>query len=408
MPGRLLTQDARWELIERLLDSEAFRKAPKQKELLRFLARCAIDHPDEPVHEQQIGREVYQRSRDYNPAEDSIVRVEVRNLRKRLREYFESEGRRERIVVEIPKGSYRLVFTPRPTELAYRRFIFPLTVAVALAAIAGLVWQSLALRRAGGAAAAGRPPHPILSALSATEAPIFIVLADSTWALVHDLLGRTGRLSEYVASRRVPGELPPLWQPLEPALERIASRQYTSLADARLVAHIARSAELTGRRLQVRHARNMNIRDFQEASAILLGSVRSNPWVELFEESLNFRFDYDHGTGLPLVRNRSPRPGEAPVYQAADGAVRDAYAVVSLVDNLSKKGKVLMIAGTGLEATEAAGEFILDTTTAAALVDELKLRNGQSLRNFEVLLRTSVIEGTPKRATVIAHRILEP
>lgn len=407
MPSRLQAQDGRWELVERLLDSGAFRKAPRQRELLRFLARHAIDHPDETLHEQRIGHLVYQRSPDYNPAEDSIVRVEVRNLRKRLREYFASEGKRERMIIEVPKGSYRLVFTPRPTGAAYRPFAVPLAAAILITALAAVSWQNNSLQRAARGALPPPPPHVILRALCASDGPIFIVVADSSWALVQDLLGRTGRLSDYLASRRIPEELPPLWRPLQPALERIASRQFTSFADARLVARLARSAEFGGRPFQVRHARSMNIRDFQEASAIVLGSARSNPWVELFEDTLNFRFDYDSGTGAALVRNRSPRPGEALVYKAEEGAVRDAYALVSLVDNLSKKGKILLIAGTGLEATEAAGEFILDSDAARTLASELKLEKGSRLRSFEVLLRTSVIEGTPKKATVIAHRVLD-
>jgi hypothetical protein len=137
-----------------------------------------------------------------------------------------------------------------------------------------------------------------------------------------------------------------------------------------------------------------------------LGSVRANPWVELFEERLNFRFEYDPATGSPLFRNRSSLADEAPLYRAEYGETSKAYAVVSLVDNLSMDGKVLMIAGTGLEGSEAAGEFILDPGTAEQLIRQLGLRSGGRLRNFEILLRTAVVGGTPAKAELIAHRLL--
>jgi hypothetical protein len=38
--------------------------------------------------------------------EDSSVRVHARQLRLKLHEYFDGEGREEPMIVEIPKGAY--------------------------------------------------------------------------------------------------------------------------------------------------------------------------------------------------------------------------------------------------------------------------------------------------------------
>jgi hypothetical protein len=49
---------------------------------------------------------VFGRKADYSPGEDNIVRVEVRQLRKRLEEYFATQGKDEPVVILIPKGAY--------------------------------------------------------------------------------------------------------------------------------------------------------------------------------------------------------------------------------------------------------------------------------------------------------------
>ena len=54
-------------------------------------------------------RAVYKPS-NYSPLEDSSVRVHVRQLRLKLHEYFNEEGRNEPVILEIPKGSYAPVF----------------------------------------------------------------------------------------------------------------------------------------------------------------------------------------------------------------------------------------------------------------------------------------------------------
>ena len=398
-------EDTHRDVVKRILASETFRKAPKQRELLSFLADRSIEHPEEVIHEPEIGRRVFQRSADYNPAEDSIVRVEIRNLRKRLQEYFQTQGKHEHTLIEVPKGFYRLEFTSRANGFRNWRVALGSVLLVLLIGNAFLLWQYGSLRAAARAPDAGNRYHPILSALFSADRDTYIVLADSSWALSQDLLNRTSGLSDYVNSNSIPEDLPAVWRPLRPALERITSRQFTSLADAQILARMMQTPGVKGQRTFIRLARSMHTRDFKESNVILLGSARSNPWVELFEGPLNFRLEYETATGAPLVRNRARVADEAESYRAGSGRAHVAYAVVSLVDNLSKSGKVLMIAGTGLEATEAAGEFILNRETAERLTSELNLHREGMSRNFEILLRSSVVDGTPRKAEVIARRV---
>jgi hypothetical protein len=62
--------------------------------------------------------------------------------------------------------------------------------------------------------------------------------------------------------------------------------------------------------LTVRYARDLRLDDLKHENAILLGTHESDPWVELFENSMNFTFRNDLAAGATSMVNRHPRAGE--------------------------------------------------------------------------------------------------
>lgn len=96
--------DPRWQLLERILLTGPFQKSSRLPTLLCYLAEHSIRGRPDELTEQRIGTAVFGKSAGYSPAEDSAVRVHVRQLRLRLHEYFACEGRDETLVVDIPKG----------------------------------------------------------------------------------------------------------------------------------------------------------------------------------------------------------------------------------------------------------------------------------------------------------------
>ena len=99
-----------WQLVERILLTGPFQKSPNLHALLSYLAEYSILGRIDLLTERQIGVAVFGKPAGYSPAEDSAVRVHVRQLRLRLHEYFDQEGRHEIERVDIPKGSYALEF----------------------------------------------------------------------------------------------------------------------------------------------------------------------------------------------------------------------------------------------------------------------------------------------------------
>ena len=98
---------------ERIVNSLVFRKAKRSQDFLRYLVDAALADLSQPVKEYTIASEVFGRDASYDPAIDATVRVEAGRLRSRLREYYSSEGREDLLLIELPKGAYRIVLAQR-------------------------------------------------------------------------------------------------------------------------------------------------------------------------------------------------------------------------------------------------------------------------------------------------------
>lgn len=105
--------DPRWELAQRVASSNLFKKSPRLRQFLLFVAEKAVTGHEGEISEYEIGWKVFERGSNYNPVDDSIVRSAARQLRAKVKEYFETEGIGESLIVEIPKGGYVPIFIQR-------------------------------------------------------------------------------------------------------------------------------------------------------------------------------------------------------------------------------------------------------------------------------------------------------
>lgn len=153
-------------------------------------------------------------------------------------------------------------------------------------------------------------------------------------------------------------------------------------------------------------ARNYNARARGPENVVLLGSQRSNPWVQLYVHRLNFVFEYDEAQRKAIVRSRKPKPGESPVYRISGEGhdIKEGYAVISFLPDAARNGNVLMLAGTDMEATESVGNL---ATTESELAPVLaKIGAGGPLPSFEVLFGTRRLAGAPQECRLLAFRLL--
>jgi TolB-like protein/Flp pilus assembly protein TadD len=104
------------EQLDRILGSKIFLLAQRSRAFLRYSVEQSLQG-DAPK-EYAIAVDVLSRSQDYDPSIDATVRVEAGRLRGRLREYYDTEGKHDPILIEIPKGGYAAQFTLREASSA--------------------------------------------------------------------------------------------------------------------------------------------------------------------------------------------------------------------------------------------------------------------------------------------------
>src|SRR5262247_39405 len=107
---KLSMEDEKAEL-EAVLASSLFMRTPSLANLLSYLCQKYFQGEADLLKEYTIGVEAFGRAPDFDKKEDSIVRVEIRRLREKLRQYYETEGADHPIRLTIPVGHYVPVFT---------------------------------------------------------------------------------------------------------------------------------------------------------------------------------------------------------------------------------------------------------------------------------------------------------
>ena len=103
--GKVADRDIRAQL-DRILRSRAFRESERLQRFLKFAVECALEGTLDRLKESLLGRVVFDRGSKFDPRTDSIVRVESQRLRKKLREYYEVEGRADPVSIIFKAGSY--------------------------------------------------------------------------------------------------------------------------------------------------------------------------------------------------------------------------------------------------------------------------------------------------------------
>jgi adenylate cyclase len=174
-PGKPSTSEAR-AALERILASRCFQQAGRASDFLRFVVDQTLAGGGQRLKGYTIGVEVFGRPADFDAQSDALVRVEAGRLRRRLVEYYASEGSADPVRIELPRGTYAVAFhfactaeqeEPKaapPSEQAAEGFQSWRYAAIALgalfvAAVGVIAWQQSALREAEKALAAVQEPQ---------------------------------------------------------------------------------------------------------------------------------------------------------------------------------------------------------------------------------------------------------
>jgi len=99
--------------LDAILASNILETTPRLASLLRYICERYFEGDVDAIKEYSIATDVFRRPQSFDQATDSIVRVEVFRLRKKLRQFYDGEGADQSIEIVVATGHYRPQFIDR-------------------------------------------------------------------------------------------------------------------------------------------------------------------------------------------------------------------------------------------------------------------------------------------------------
>jgi len=439
--------------LDSVLSSGILERAPNLAHLLTYICTKYFDGASEQIKEYNIAVEALGRPTDFDQKKDSIVRVEAHKLRKRLREYYESEGADHPVRIEIPSGQYtpKFIFqhagvpdaaetiavsssgapytepghereiritetrfpaggstgaAPLPLEQPETRVEAartPPTNSIRRRLLLGIATVAVLLLSAVIALAIRRKTNLDLFWAPVTQqpGPVLICMGQP---IVYTLLSAQAQASLH----GIDPSQPPLKSPADegPAKKDlvILPDRYLALGDAFCLVRLTALFERYGKAYRIRGQRSTSFADLRENPAVLIAAF-DNQWTLHATGQLRFTFVKDSAHDIDMVRD-SQHPenrewklvGAWPYWDVAND-----YAIVSRVRDGNSDRPIVIAAGITQYGTMATGEFL---TTPDYLSDAIsKLPDGWQKKNLQIVLRVPVVRGTPGRPRVLATHV---
>lgn len=170
--------------IEKLLKSKTFSKPGIYKEILNYLVNCSLK--GETPKERQIAFDVFGKKADQG--KELNVRVYILNLRNKLKEYYQNEGKDDIVILQIPKGKYHVEFK----FLSYKSFKRSLKKFSLILFVSGILLITFSVIILFNTNKFRQPKQAIWKGFLKPKYPILIVLGDHYFFTDSVATGRPG------------------------------------------------------------------------------------------------------------------------------------------------------------------------------------------------------------------------
>ena len=441
--------------LHKTLQSASFRSASMLQQLLRYLTDKSFARSSEVLKEYTIGVEALGRPLDFDPKADPIVRVQIHRLRQKLKEYFDSDGVHDGIVIEIPKGQHLPVFRYTYSANADSRS------ETALESDWGLPKDQVVQN--GHAASEAKIPRsrkPFLPTALIGIAVLTAVFVAGLWIGNKSArgIGKTGTTDAKSDPKRSSDPVTAFWAkyigndpnpviaypdamflldnyndlfrfkrgatdyrgaPVDAHLaEQFASNpalvaragplyyenSYLGFGELQAVGMLSNLFGRMGYKPIIKPSREVTVDDLMQHNVIMLGSSSQNIAVAHFSNLGDFSFK-DFDTRLEQWRgaivNAHPRPNEATTYHTERDpntrVLKADYSLISIQPGVAP-GRYIADLG-GLDTTGSEGAVLYATSTSG--VEELSraiqsggsTSDGRSFPVFQALLRVQLEKG---------------
>jgi len=110
-PNSSITRDEIRAQLDHILNYAELKNSPRLQAFLQYIVEETLAGRANHIKGFAIGQAVYGGDENFDPQNNTIVRVEAGRLRRRIAEYYLTIGRNDSILIDIPKGTYVPTFS---------------------------------------------------------------------------------------------------------------------------------------------------------------------------------------------------------------------------------------------------------------------------------------------------------
>jgi hypothetical protein len=385
------------------------------------------------LKEYSVGIDALGKPDNYDPRRDSTVRIQVGRLRQKLAEYYSVEGAYDPVIVDLPKGHFKLTCATRPSVGAVeivegysavaprfpspppaiekttderRRLAVPLLCGGLLLAIAWgafstlLLWserENSATYRAMWTPELNQLWKPVLT----SKRPLIVSIADPPFVQFKGF----GAYRDMTLNR---------WEDLFKSPQVAAMRKALNNADIQRNFYYApigevNAAFLIGKLLGPRvptlsllRASELSMQQIADNNVLFIGASI------FFQDQLRGSpVQLDLVNARPGIRNGHPHPGEPalltdspPVGASEDG---EAYVLITHVPGPLRTTELEIFTSNRTAGRMAAVEWYTNPVYARMLVSKLRTSSGELPRYYQIVLRVKYKGGVPTETSYVLH-----
>jgi hypothetical protein len=360
--------------VARIVQNRNLKLSEGQGRLLSYLAEKSISGEADDLKEYVVGVDAFGKPPSYDPRQESVVRTQVARLRQKLADYYNTEGANDPILVDLPKGGFKMNFEERPP--------------------------------APEARPAERTPVGWHLREKVLAAALVFAVAGAVFFIVRSIGAKRSNPESAVLAP----ELQELWGPIlssnRPLVVCVATPSAGSSAAGTATGAFLLGQFLAPRKQHVLLTRGdlLSMPEIMMDNVVFIGPSAGNRQLEAVPINRQIVLDPEG------IRNLNPRPGEPAFlpdrvsHKPQDGD--ESLALISHTPGLYGNGDIISLSGNQISSVMAAVQALTDPTLARTFVAKMKNSRGGLPRYYQVVLKVKSMDDMPVEISYVLHREL--
>ena len=399
----MIDEKSKIHFLNKILSSPGFCKTNRYKELLKYLVHAEID--GKSVKETSIAIDLFNKDDSFDPAEDTIVRVSVLNIRKKLAHYYFTDGATDTVRIDIPKGTYNVIFNQikHPRKITWnkrRKYLFSFQVLLLFFFIlcaAYLYTENGSLKSQFYPV---KKDNPIWYEFINSEVPTSLVLGDCFF--MYEILDnrrifirdpRVNNINEFDEKIRPVNND---WNPLE--------FTYLTSSMATGTLKLIRILNIRNQETQIKLASELEWNDFNQANIIYTGHFKTMFLINRLSPQFHFQVQNDSAYVLHRLDNAGDVIESFELPRSNDqGTFTTDYSFIGKTKGPGNNTVILIASGEEVGIAQS-----IKMLSSPGFQDDLEAQYGEiSIKDpfyFEMILKTEGFRQTGFNSEIVYYK----